>query len=92
MWAGLGGLIHGKAKAAEPAVTSLPAAEPVIAPPPEPVPNWAEEARDDLPMRTPEQIQWLLKFETPAQTAARIANDSKRYRFEMAQSRDRRKI
>jgi hypothetical protein len=80
MWAGLGELIHGK-KPAQPAVVSLPAEPVEIALAPEPAPNWDEEARIDLPMRTPAQIQWLLKFETPEQTAARTDNDHSRYIF-----------
>jgi hypothetical protein len=70
-----------KARAVESDAVSLPATPVDIAPPPEPVPNWDEEARTDLPPRTPEQIQWLLKFETPEQTQKRIENDKSRYVF-----------
>lgn len=41
--------------------------------------NWDEEARTDLPPRSPEQIRRLLEFETEAQTQARILNDHARY-------------
>lgn len=41
--------------------------------------DWDAEQRTDLPMRSPERIQYLLKFETPQQTLARIANDLSRY-------------
>jgi hypothetical protein len=46
--------------------------------------DWAEEARTDLPMRTPARIQHLLKFETMEQTRARIENDGRRYRHQRA--------
>jgi len=42
-------------------------------------PDWMEESRVDLPMRTPEEIARLLRFETPSQTRARIQNDQARY-------------
>jgi hypothetical protein len=41
--------------------------------------NWNEEARTDLPPRSPEQIRRLLEFETEGQTQARILNDHARY-------------
>lgn len=41
--------------------------------------DWTEEARTDLPQRSPERIQHLLKFENHQQTLARIANDLARY-------------
>ena len=41
--------------------------------------DWTEEARTDLPMRSPERIQHLLKFENHQQTLARITNDLQRY-------------
>lgn len=46
--------------------------------------DWAEEARTDLPQRTPARIQHLLKFETMEQTQARIINDGMRYRHQRA--------
>ncbi|MGA7640073.1 MAG: hypothetical protein WCB00_24285 [Candidatus Acidiferrales bacterium] len=41
--------------------------------------NWEDEKRTDLPQRSPERIQHLLKFENHQQTLARIANDLARY-------------
>lgn len=70
-----------KARAAESDAVSLPITPMDIAPPPEPVPDWTEEALSDLPPRTPGQVQWLLKFETMEQTLARIKNDQLRYMF-----------
>ena len=46
--------------------------------------DWNEEARQDLPMRTPERIWFLLRFENAEQTAARIKNDYLRYANERA--------
>ena len=43
-----------------------------------------EEARVDLPVRSPGRIRYLLKFESPAQTKARIENDRARYLWERA--------
>jgi hypothetical protein len=48
--------------------------------------NWQDEARVDLPPRTPARIAFLLKFETPAQTAARIDNDRARFRIQRGSS------
>jgi len=57
--------------------------EPAVVPAPMPEsewrPNWAEESRVDLPIRDPEHIARLLRFETAEMTAARIANDRQRY-------------
>ncbi|MGA7221596.1 MAG: hypothetical protein WBX16_01960 [Candidatus Acidiferrales bacterium] len=41
--------------------------------------DWNEEQRTDLPQRSPERIEHLLKYETPKQTADRITNDLQRY-------------
>ena len=37
--------------------------------------DWREEQRTDLPPRTPGRIAYLLRYESPAQTKARITND-----------------
>lgn len=56
----------------------------------EPVPeheqpiDWNEERRTDLPVRTTERIRYLLRFESRAQTAARIDNDRARFLHERA--------
>jgi hypothetical protein len=65
------------------AATPTPSDSPqTVAPIPTPEcewqPDWTQEARTDLPMRDPAQIARLLKFETPAQTRARISNDLER--------------
>lgn len=39
-----------------------------------------EEARTDLPMRSPKRIAFLLQSETEEQTQSRILNDGARYR------------
>jgi hypothetical protein len=76
----LGGLVRPGSAAVVPPAHPLPV-EPN--PTPEPsaawVPDWKQENRVDLPMRTPEEIARLLKFETVEQTAARIQNDKIRY-------------
>lgn len=46
--------------------------------------DWDEEARTDLPQRSPERIQHLLKFENHQQTLARITNDLQRYQHARA--------
>jgi hypothetical protein len=79
-------LIHREIRSWVP--TKTPTAAPVIPPMaigPTPDPDlrpidWDEEARTDLSPRTPGRIQFLLRFETPAQIQARILNDGVRYR------------
>ena len=46
--------------------------------------DWDDEQRTDLPMRTSNRIQFLLKYETTEQTQARIVNDGLRYRHQRA--------
>jgi hypothetical protein len=41
--------------------------------------NWGDEARTDLPMRSPKRIAFLLQHETESQRDARIVNDGFRY-------------
>jgi hypothetical protein len=57
--------------------------EPAVVPAPMPqsewMPDWDMESRTDLPVRSPEEIDRLLRFETPEQTAARIWNDKVRH-------------
>jgi Homeodomain-like domain-containing protein len=69
-----------------PTNSPTPVVQPEVEPTPGPVNSdtrpidWDEERRTDLPLRTPERIQFLLQFETSAQTHARILNDQGRYR------------
>jgi hypothetical protein len=60
----------------------VPAEETVTLPEPdrsaEPI-DWSEEARTDLPPRSPARIQFLLQYESEEQTRARIRNDKIRY-------------
>lgn len=43
--------------------------------------DWDEEKRTDLPQRSSGRIQFLLQYETAAQTQDRIQNDIARYHF-----------
>jgi hypothetical protein len=68
-----------QATAAEPAV-EIGIAESAAPIEPEPwIPDWAREARTDLPMRSVDDIRLLLTVETESQTIARIENDRVRY-------------